>query len=345
MKLYDITIHPLSAFGTPLKGDTLFGQVCWQVAYDPGLVDGGLEKTLDRYGESPFLVVSSAYPKLKSPGGMSFYAFKKPDLPFDTLFPELKGNLRKQVEERKIIKSKKWMRISPDLTIDLKKLEFISDAELIDSELKNKEKNITVIEKTATGETLVKFFAQPHNAINRLTGTTGGGGQFAPYQMDLFAYPSGTEFSIFVLLDEKVTDISRVVEGFSRIGRYGYGKDASIGKGRFEIQGNIELNLPMPSSANALYCLAPCVPKAGSYTDSFYQPFVRFGRHGDRVASSSQPFKNPVIMADEGAVFLPTEKDDLTRGYFGSGITGVSKQQPKAVAQGYAVSLPLNVEV
>ena len=49
MKLYDVTIHPLSAFGTPLKGDTLFGQFCWQVAYDPGLVDGGLEKNLDRY--------------------------------------------------------------------------------------------------------------------------------------------------------------------------------------------------------------------------------------------------------------------------------------------------------
>ena len=35
MKLYAIVIETHSGFGTPLKGDTLFGQFCWEVAMDP----------------------------------------------------------------------------------------------------------------------------------------------------------------------------------------------------------------------------------------------------------------------------------------------------------------------
>ena len=345
MKLYDVTIHPLAAFGTPLKGDTLFGQFCWQLAYDSNLVDGGLEHNLDFYQEAPFLVISSAYPKLKAATGQYLYALKKPDLPFNVLFPELKDDLPKQVEERKIIKSKKWMRLSSDLTINVKKLQFVSDSELIDTAPEKQINKVTVIEKTGDGQTLIKSFAQPHNSINRVTATTGGEAQFAPYQTELFIYSPSTLLSVFVLLNEKLTDVQRVVAGFSRIGSYGFGKDASIGKGRFRVESFRELTAPKILDANGLYCLSPCVPKSGSYSDAFYHPFVRFGRHGDSAASSSNPFKNPVIMADEGAVFVPTQKDDLTRGYFGSGMTGVSKHQPKAVAQGYAISLPLKVEV
>ncbi|MGC8658909.1 MAG: type III-A CRISPR-associated RAMP protein Csm4 [Desulfomonilaceae bacterium] len=345
MKLYDVTIHPLAAFGTPLKGDTLFGQFCWQVAYDPDLVDGGLEPNLDRYCESPFMVVSSAYPKIKLSNGASFYALKKPDLPFGSLFPDLKTSLREQVEKKKVFKSKKWMFAPLDLRIDLKQVKFVSDSELLDLDSEKKTGKVTVIEKTINGKTLIKSFAQPHNSINRITSTTGGSPEFAPYQTDLLLYRPGTLLSFFVLIDENVTDIERIVEGFTRIGSYGFGKDASIGKGKFRVQGFNEVKLAKAQNAKGLYCLGPCAPRSGSYDEAFFQPFVRFGRHGDRVASSQQPFKNPVIMADEGAVFMPSDRKDLTSGYFGIGLTGVSRIQPKAVAQGYSITLALELEV
>ena len=62
MKTYEIILKPLSGFGTPLKGDTLFGHICWQAAYDSSLFDAPLDTLLSGYASSPFLVISSAYP-------------------------------------------------------------------------------------------------------------------------------------------------------------------------------------------------------------------------------------------------------------------------------------------
>ena len=64
MKLYALTIRPLSGFGTPLKGDTIFGHFCWQFAYDSTLLNGGFQSWVDKYQQQPFAVFSSAYPTL-----------------------------------------------------------------------------------------------------------------------------------------------------------------------------------------------------------------------------------------------------------------------------------------
>lgn len=82
MNTYQITIEPLSPFGTPLKGDTLFGQFCWQAAYDSSLLSVTLDEAVARYAERPFAVFSSAYPALAD-GGV---ALKRPDAPLDLLF-------------------------------------------------------------------------------------------------------------------------------------------------------------------------------------------------------------------------------------------------------------------
>ena len=54
MKIYGITIQPLSPFGTLLKGDTLFGHFCWQAAEDGALLAGGLDKWIDCYASESF---------------------------------------------------------------------------------------------------------------------------------------------------------------------------------------------------------------------------------------------------------------------------------------------------
>ena len=36
MKTYRLTLRPLTAFGTPLAGDTLFGQLCWALRHRLG---------------------------------------------------------------------------------------------------------------------------------------------------------------------------------------------------------------------------------------------------------------------------------------------------------------------
>lgn len=59
MKLYKTTITPLSNFSTSLKGDTLFGQMCWAIRF--GLGEDRLKELLEDYESNPFLVVSDAF--------------------------------------------------------------------------------------------------------------------------------------------------------------------------------------------------------------------------------------------------------------------------------------------
>ena len=84
MKTYEITIKPLSGFGTPLKGDTIFGHICWQAAYNEILFGCSIETLLADYSTNPFLIVSSAYP-ISYEGTKSIYMLKRPDLPLDNL--------------------------------------------------------------------------------------------------------------------------------------------------------------------------------------------------------------------------------------------------------------------
>ena len=84
MKFYEITIRPFSGFGTPLKGDTLFGHFCWQAAYRHDLIHDGLENGLSVYKEKPFAIFSSAFPKIGKKE--KNYILKRPDVPLSWLF-------------------------------------------------------------------------------------------------------------------------------------------------------------------------------------------------------------------------------------------------------------------
>jgi CRISPR-associated protein Csm4 len=99
--------------------------------------------------------------------------------------------------------------------------------------------------------------------------------------------------------------------------------------------------LPGP---NALYTLAPSVPEANAYRDCLFSPFTRFGKHGDRLATSGIPFKCPILMADEGAVLVPKDGANPGRPYVGRAVRHISKSEPRAVAQGYAPVIPFKLE-
>ncbi len=96
---------------------------------------------------------------------------------------------------------------------------------------------------------------------------------------------------------------------------------------------------------NACYTLAPCVPQKGFFTRMFFSPFTRFGRHGDVLAKSGNPYKNPVIMADDGGIFMPEKSEIPDKPYIGSAVTNISKAEPGTVAQGHSLFMPVKVEV
>ena len=340
MELYEITIQPIAGFGTALKGDTLFGHFCWQVAHDPSLLTGSLEERISRYQEKPFAVFSSAFPKLEY--GSRCYILKRPDMPMSFSFPP-EENRKDRIIKAKEYKEKRWMALDGELSLELSKLRFLTDKELLKEVVGQvTQETRRQMSKAGHGE-FIKTSPQPHNTIHRLTQTTGTG-LFAPYSREnIYFYPE-TQLVIFVLIDESATDIDRVCIALERIGLWGYGKDASIGMGRFKLREHNLLTTPKKVDANACYTLAPCVPEKDCIADAYFLPFVRFGKHGDRLAYSTNPFKNPLIMADEGAVFFPLDKAFFEKPFLGQAITGVSKSMPESVVQGYAPYLPLKLE-
>lgn len=340
MKTYEITIKPISGIGTPLKGDTLFGHICWQAAYDETLFGMSLNKLLADYGANPFVIVSTAYPKLENG-----YALKRPDMPLDKLFDF--SNLSKSdiIRKRKEFKSKCWMLLSRDRPLNNLKAEglYSNTSELFErlSNLKGFEKQRQFRKKGI--KSFISVFSQPHNTINRTTGTTGEG-QFAPYTVDQTVYMPGINLVIFAGLRDDIK-VEQLLEALKRIGKTGFGKDASTGLGRFEVIGHEDIDLRSIGSnyPNAYYTLSPVVPEKTAYKKTFFTPFVRFGRHGDYLARSKNPFKNPVIMADEGAVVIP-HNINLSKPYIGTAVYGVSKVNPDAVTQGYSLYIPIRLE-
>jgi len=341
LKLYVISIKPLGGLGTPLKGDTLFGHFCWQAAHDPGLLAGGLERQIASYSEKPFVVFSSACPKLGNSPPQ--YAVKRPDLPLSLLFPDSEPERVKRFDARKENKKRKWLLLNDDLKLELKQAQYLTDSQLADRVARKAPENGRRQMRKLGDSQFIISFAQPHNTINRRTQTTGPE-QFAPYTQEIRHYYPGTELAIFTLINEQATDIERVCLGLQRIGQWGYGKDASIGQGRFQLTGHQELPLPKSEGANACYTLAPAVPEPDMYRETYFVPFARFGKHGDLLARSGNPFKNPVIMADEAAVFLPRDCTVFDKPYLGRAVTGLSKSFPATVAQGYAFYLPFRLE-
>ena len=343
MKSYEITIQPISGFGTDLRGDTLFGHFCWQAAHDPSLLEGGLERQIANYHKKPFAVFSSAFPKLAN-DSTDFYALRRPHLPLSFLLFTDKHNRKERMIEAKEHRKKAWMMLAEnELTFDLSRARFLDDTELCE-EIAGSATQETKQQMRKLGLTHFMIpFNQPHNTINRLTQTTGTG-QFAPYiQKGTYFYPD-TKLAIFAVLDESVIDIEKILIALERIGLFGYGKDASIGMGRFKLVGHKELPIPKQGGANACYTLAPSVPEKDCFSKTYFRPFVRYGKHGDRLSHSANPFKNPVIMADEGAVFVPSNKQFFEKPYLGRAIMGVSKSLPETVVQGYTPYLPFNLE-
>lgn len=340
MELYEITLQPQSGFGTPLKGDTIFGHFCWQAAHDPQLLEQGLEKQLSRYSENPFAVFSSAYPKTEDKG--SSYFLKRPDISMEYFGSFKSLGKKEKINQAKEMKKKKWMHTDASLGINLQQNDFYTDKELLGRlQQDTTHENARRLRK-AEAISLTQTVSLPHNSVNRLTNTTGTG-MFAPFSLEVFYYLPETELVLFVLIDNDATDIERITKGLERIGKWGFGKDATAGMGKFDVAEADPVKPPDFDKADALYTLAPCVPEKGAFKKTFFSPFVRFGKHGDMLVSSGNPFKNPVIMADEGAVFVPEDKTGMRKQYIGRAVANVSKAMEKTVVQGYSPVLPIRL--
>ncbi|WP_442764117.1 type III-A CRISPR-associated RAMP protein Csm4 [Malikia spinosa] len=308
MRVLCYTLRPLTAFGTPLAGDTLFGQLCWTLRHQLG--HARLQALLEGYTAGrPFAVVSDAMPSGHVP---------LPVLPSSAW--DCSDNT-----DRKALKKRRWLAVS-DLARPLAQWQSVArtDAELA-----------PVTER-----------AQPHNTINRQSGTTGSG-PFAPYSMTQRWYTQDTRLDLHVALDDSRLSEDELGAALAYIGATGFGRDASIGLGKFELVDAARLvQWPRPAGANCYLTLGPSAPQGQDFCPvrSSWQVLTRFGRHGDAAVQGGSPFKKPLLLAQAGAVFRP-ETLAPALAIIGQGLGGellpISAAMPQTVHQGYAPVIPI----
>lgn len=305
MKLYRFTLSLQSAMGTPLVGDTLFGQLCWAVRNRFG--EARLTALLEGYTEQrPFMVVSDAFPQ----------GF----LPLPTL--PSKFWQTKTETDRKSLKKAQWVNIED---AENSAVKFWQECAL--------QANVK-FEKESQD--------QFHNTIDRQTNTTGEG-QFAPYSTMLTWFGTVQKFDLYIVLDENRFTLEELQQVLNDVGSFGFGRDASIGLGKFQCINPQVVNF-LQQNANCYLTLANCAPKNLGLNKEYcyYQITTRFGRHGDIQALSSNPFKKPIILAKPAAIFTPEKYEP--RLFLGNGLSCISHAQPEAVHQGYAPVLNLFVD-
>jgi len=314
METMQITLKPLSAFGSAIKGDTLFGQMCWAIRNRFGV--NQLNELLQDYTNNrPFAVISDAFPRAWLP---------RPALPL-SFFDKLMD------VERKQIKKLNWMPVE-------------AFKQPIKSWLAYCKAETDIIE--GDNSSLQTEIMQPHNSISRLTGTTGKG-DFAPYTMARYWFPTDNQLLIYCCFDAERIERDDILQVLEDIGSIGYGRDASIGLGKYVIVDTIKDPWPTQDQPNSYMTLAPCAPQGLAFEagHSFYQPFTRFGRHGDMGVHAGHPFKTPLLLTNSAAILTPKEFHNTP--YIGRGLGGngqLSRAIQETVHQAYtpvlAVQLP-----
>ncbi|SRR5574344_663944 len=301
MKTFRLEIEVLTAMGSALGGTQLFGQLCCAIRDRFG--SETLTKLLEGYeDQKPFLVISDAFPK--------------GHIPLATM-PNSMMNIDEKTD-RKIVKKLKWIPL-----------------ESIHEELPNWFK-FAKSDKDLCNEKVISLMKniQVHNTLNRLTQTTGVA-PFTPYETTLTHYSDNALLDIYIVLDTDRFSLDNLKTVLNDIGTYGFGRDSSIGLGKFSVNTIDEVDVS--KTQNQMYETLAVSSLKGVPLDtsnSFYKTETYFGKHGSIRGLINSPFKSPVLLASTGALLkLKTSETTL---FIGNGIKGVSPQYPDTVQQGYA---------
>lgn len=294
-----IRLRLLAPLGTIPTSDTLFGHLCWQEAHrgGPEAVDQFLQPF--RQGEPPF-VLSDAFPAGLLP---------RPLLPLPS---------QPAVSSRDYARLKNRQK-APFVTVE----DFLRLCE---------DPQAAVDPRPSPWQT-----AQiPHAAIDRRIDTTGGeeyAGRF--YLVPIWFLPEPQLVDIYCRVRPPWLD--RLVDLLEVVGRIGFGRDKSVGLGRFSLT---EVS-PWPhfrlgQGGSAVVSLSTLMPAATDPTDGHWQLRVKHGFLGEQA--SANPFKRPLIQLEPGAVFAL--KGRRFPAFLGRLVPAVAPGMPQAVQCGYALTVP-----
>lgn len=317
MPLYRYNITPTSAFGTPLRSDTLYGHLLWRAAerYGANRVGELIEGFAD--GPPPFRL-SSVFPENCLP---------MPCLPpiprsrFRERFaPQGGGELVERLQQYKRFRKLKHVRFEA-----LQKLsgglsqESLFAVWLEDSRALEPPGDFAVAAQ------------QPHNSIDRASGKVlaEGGLHFSK----VYWYRPGCRLHLYVEAD--TPDLFE--ELMRELQKTGYGADSSTGKGQFHFSRDESFDPSnWPAQGNARLLLSLAAAESMRDVAGYWSPQVKRGKAWSGFGERN-PFKKPFLALCEGSVLtaLP-ESGYLLRNLHSN---------PEVVQVLWPLTLPLQLEV
>lgn len=285
-------LHPKTSYRTPLRSDTLWGQICWAIrmVYD----NDTLETLLEQYRQPDSapedkIFVSSAFPFVEQSDEVHrFLPHPLMEIPMEA--PETMAG-KSFTEIRHLLRKKKKVR----------KRKFISEQAFLYA-FAGKEGNIQRVK--APREEVV---AMAHNTIDRLRGATlekDGGGQLFHTNERFLLSEKNTRSGLYILYSG---DTEKVEAALRFLSHFGFGGDRSIGKGHFSVVFD-DYTYQSPTDANAQVTLSLFNPMEAE-RQSIERSTSRFlnyrmeTRLGKGSLWASNPKKDSVVVFTEGSVF------------------------------------------
>jgi CRISPR-associated protein Csm4 len=134
-----------------------------------------------------------------------------------------------------------------------------------------------------------------HNTIDRAANTVLEKGLYSTEEI----WPKIPDWDLYILSSYDKPRVKQLVEwAFEN----GYGADASSGKGRINEIGD-PVVVKLKNQGKTFMALGPFVGSGNGINDLRADIFVRSGKLGGAFAAGLSPYKKPVVLYDEGAVF------------------------------------------
>lgn len=295
MKTYILHLKQKSGLLSELQSDTICGHFCWRLKERLG--DAKLTEFISLYkNKKPVFILSDGL--LQVNGEIRFprpYIFSKPEI------KETKAEKVLEFVKRKAIKERNYLTITElnsFLNSGVVKIEEKNEDEQSKKERKRK---IPVMSEA------LRVSVQ----IDRST--------FGSSEGRLFSYnPKYTREDVSYVVLIKVFD-DAAYKSFEcesilkEVFKVGFGKKKSSGYGQFNVGEITEYNsFKEPDDTNAFIVLGNYLPaESDEITPIGYEINTKYGKLGEELSGSENPFKNPIVFLTAGSCFQTNTKKEF----------------------------------
>jgi len=299
MALYRLTLELAAPLGTPLAGPTLFGQICWLKRETDG------EAALVSWLGDPARIwrISDGFPHGCLPKPLcrpSVTAGFDPD--------------HKARKKRPYVTREGWFRHRAAWD----------------------EARVDFSQEMRPDPTLLRRLA--HNVVDRHgRGTLDEGGLYFADEDWRFASDNAQKRKVDLYVEAEVP-MDEVRAMLALLGDVGFGRDASTGRGRWQVVEAGEDRDLTSGPGKRRMTLTRGILTPRTMRDALWRIEPHFGRAGPQLAlAGSSPFKRPVLLIRPGASFTPAGG-----GPFGAWLTGVHPEHPEVGINGLHITIPLD---